>query len=153
MTDRSGDQPQGSTLTRCQGQAAICLDPAIVARASIRAFQTNPESPMPNRFPRPAQRASFQKTALSGVVSIAAAATIAACQPTIGTPVAGTAESPPVPVVTVAPVLQRSVEPQFAQVGRVEAAQRIEIRPRVAGHIEAALFREGEIVRAGQPLF
>src|SRR5688500_2916124 len=145
MTNRSGDQPQGSTLTRCQGQAAICLDPAIVARASIRAFQTNPESSMPNRFPMPAQRASLQHTALSAVVSIAAAATIAACQPTVGTAAASTSESAPAPVVTVAPVLHRSVEPQFAQVGRVEAAQRVEIRPRVAGHIEAALFREGEI--------
>ena len=108
---------------------------------------------MTNRSPRPAQRTSLQKTALTAVVSIVAAATLAACQPSIGTAAASTAESAPAPVVTVAPVLQQSVQPQFAQVGRVEAAQRVEIRPRVAGHIEAALFREGEIVRAGQPLF
>jgi RND family efflux transporter MFP subunit len=108
---------------------------------------------MTNRSPRPAQRTSLQKTALTAVVSIVAAATLAACQPNIGTATASTAESAPAPVVTVAPVLQGSVQPQFAQVGRVEAAQRVEIRPRVAGHIEAALFREGEIVRAGQPLF
>lgn len=108
---------------------------------------------MPNRSSRPAQRASFQKAALAAVLSVLAAATIVACQPTVGTAAAGTPEAAPAPVVTVAPVLQRSVEPQFAQVGRVEAAQRVEIRPRVAGHIEATLFREGEVVRAGQPLF
>jgi RND family efflux transporter MFP subunit len=34
----------------------------------------------------------------------------------------------------------------------VEAAHRVEIRPRVAGHVAAVLFREGDIVRAGQPL-
>jgi RND family efflux transporter MFP subunit len=108
---------------------------------------------MPTRSSRPAQRASFQKTVLATVLSILAAATIAACQSAVGTAAAGAPEAAPAPAVTVAPVLRGLVEPQFAQVGRVEAAQRIEIRPRVAGHIDATLFREGEIVHAGQPLF
>ncbi len=106
---------------------------------------------MPTRPSRPAQRASFQKTALTALLSIAAAATIAACQPAAGSAAAGTPVAA-APAVTVAAVLQRAVEPQFAQVGRVEAAQRVEIRPRVAGQIDAILFREGERVRAGQPL-
>lgn len=108
---------------------------------------------MHHRSSRPALRAAFHKTALATVLAIAAAATITACQPALGTAQAGATEAAAAPAVTVAPVVQRAVEPQFAQVGRVEASERVEIRPRVAGHIDAVLFREGEIVRAGQALF
>jgi RND family efflux transporter MFP subunit len=101
-----------------------------------------------------APRASFLKTALTIALSLASAVAIVACQPVV--PSASAAAAPataPAPTVLVAPVRQQAVEPLSAQVGRVEAAQRVEIRPRVAGHVEATLFREGEIVRAGQPLF
>lgn len=99
-------------------------------------------------------RASITRSALTVTLSLIAAATIVACQPAIGTAAAeSTPAAAPAPVVQVAAVQRLSVEPQFTQVGRVEAAQRVEIRPRVNGHIEAVLFREGEIVRAGQPLF
>ncbi|MDP1531207.1 efflux RND transporter periplasmic adaptor subunit [Rhodoferax sp.] len=108
---------------------------------------------MHNRSSRPAMRAAFHKTALATALAIAAVATITACQPAVGAAKANTPEAAAAPAVTVATVVQRAVEPQFAQVGRVEASQRVEIRPRVAGHIEAVLFHEGEIVRAGQALF
>src|SRR5262249_4538902 len=38
-------------------------------------------------------------------------------------------------------------------VGRVEAADRVDIRARVTGYLEAILFKEGEAVRQGQPLY
>jgi RND family efflux transporter MFP subunit len=95
----------------------------------------------------------YLRTALSAALSLVAAATIVACQPVAGTAQASTAGAPPAPSVTVAAVQQRSMEQHTAQVGRVEAAQRVDIRPRVAGHVDAVLFREGELVRAGQPLF
>lgn len=107
---------------------------------------------MPAASNPPAVRAAFGKTAITAALALAAAATIVGCQPAVP-PAAAQAAPAPAPVVQVATVQQRAVAPQFAQVGRVEAAQRVEIRPRVAGHIEAALFREGELVRAGQPLF
>lgn len=99
-------------------------------------------------------RAPFARTALTLALSLLAAATIVAWPPLAGAAPAqaATAEAPP-PAVQVATVQQRSIAPRFAQVGRVEAAQRVEVRPRVAGPIDAVLFREGEIVRAGQPLF
>ncbi|MEZ0309474.1 MAG: efflux RND transporter periplasmic adaptor subunit [Ramlibacter sp.] len=99
-------------------------------------------------------RASFARTTVTIALSVLAAAVIVACQPAV-TPAnaQGTQAAASVPAVAVAAVQQRSIAPQFAQVGRVEAAQRVEIRARVAGHIEAVLFREGDIVRAGQPLF
>ncbi len=107
-------------------------------------------------MPPPASptRGSFAKTAVTIALSVLATAAIVACQPAVspanaqGTPAAAAA-----PAVAVAAVQQRSIAPQFAQVGRVEAAQRVDIRARVAGHIDAVLFREGDIVRAGQPLF
>jgi membrane fusion protein (multidrug efflux system) len=38
-------------------------------------------------------------------------------------------------------------------VGRVEAIQRVEVRARVTGYLEAVLFKEGELVKEGQPLY
>ncbi|MBI5278418.1 MAG: efflux RND transporter periplasmic adaptor subunit [Burkholderiales bacterium] len=93
----------------------------------------------------------FHKTAATLLLSTLAAATMVACQPAV--PSAQAAAASPAPVVAVAAVQQRNVAPAHSQVGRVEAAQRVDVRPRVAGHVDAVLFREGDMVRAGQPLF
>ncbi|MFC3694970.1 efflux RND transporter periplasmic adaptor subunit [Chenggangzhangella methanolivorans] len=55
--------------------------------------------------------------------------------------------------VTVARVEQKSVTPWAAFSGRLEAVDRVEIRPRVAGEIVAAHFREGALVKRGDVLF
>jgi multidrug efflux system membrane fusion protein len=100
-------------------------------------------------IPSPTRRVAFIATA-----SLLAAAVLTACQPAV-TPASAAAPdaAPPAPPVMVAPVLQRTLEQSVTHVGRVEASQRVDLRPRVAGHIEAVLFKEGELVRAGQPLF
>jgi membrane fusion protein, multidrug efflux system len=38
-------------------------------------------------------------------------------------------------------------------VGRVDAINRVEIRARVKGYLEAVLFKEGDLVKEGQPLY
>jgi membrane fusion protein, multidrug efflux system len=38
-------------------------------------------------------------------------------------------------------------------VGRIEAIERVEIRARVKGFLEAVLFKEGDLVKEGQPLY
>lgn len=38
-------------------------------------------------------------------------------------------------------------------VGRIEAVERVEVRARVTGYLEAVLFKEGEVVKEGQPLY
>lgn len=38
-------------------------------------------------------------------------------------------------------------------VGRIEAMERVEIRARVKGYLEAVLFTEGDLVKEGQPLY
>ena len=60
---------------------------------------------------------------------------------------------PPPPNVTVAVPLQRNIVDWDEYIGRFEAIQDVEIRPRASGAIDRVLFRDGQYVRRGQPLF
>lgn len=66
------------------------------------------------------------------------------------TPQAATA---PPPVLTVAAPLAREITEWDDYIGRFEASKSVEVRPRVSGAITAIHFRDGQIVRQGQPLF
>ncbi len=57
------------------------------------------------------------------------------------------------PMVTVANPLQRNVMEWDNYVGRFEPSRSVEIRPQVSGAITAIHFTDGQVVRAGQPLF
>ena len=61
--------------------------------------------------------------------------------------------APPPPQVTVAVPLQREVVDWDEYVGRFEAIQDVELRPRVSGTIDRVMFVNGQRVHAGQPLF
>ncbi|MCW2276418.1 efflux RND transporter periplasmic adaptor subunit [Rhodoblastus acidophilus] len=56
----------------------------------------------------------------------------------------------PVGVVKVAPT---PVEPAMEFVGRVSAIERVEVRARVKGFLEAVLFQEGDTIKKGAPLY
>lgn len=60
---------------------------------------------------------------------------------------------PPVPIVSVSQPLQRDIVDWDDYVGRFEAIQDAEIKPRVSGTITRIYFRDGENVTAGEPLF
>ena len=60
--------------------------------------------------------------------------------------------APPAIPVTVAAVERREVTPYDEFSGRLEAVDRVEVRPRVAGAIQSAHFTEGSLVRAGDLL-
>jgi RND family efflux transporter MFP subunit len=63
-------------------------------------------------------------------------------------------EAPPPPaVVTVATPLTRTVSDWDDYVGRFEASQAVEIRPRVSGELVGVHFKDGDIVKRGQLLF
>ncbi len=84
-----------------------------------------------------------------GVLVIGAAGTVS---------LTGRASKAPVPTATpvsvsVASALEKSVTEWDDFSGRVEAIERVEIRPRVAGTIDAVHFQEGQLVRKGDPLF
>jgi multidrug efflux system membrane fusion protein len=57
------------------------------------------------------------------------------------------------PAVSVAEVLIQNITPWDEFSGRIEAEETVEIRPRVAGVIDAVRYREGEDVKKGEVLF
>lgn len=78
---------------------------------------------------------------------LASAALLAGCTSAPATP----APPPPTPVHVATPaVADIPVTATFP--AHIEAVERVEIRPRVAGHLEAVLFREGALVRRGELL-
>jgi RND family efflux transporter MFP subunit len=60
---------------------------------------------------------------------------------------------PPPPAVSVAPVLQRDIAESDEFSGRLEAVDRVEIKPRVSGYIRRVTFTEGREVKKGDVLF
>ena len=61
--------------------------------------------------------------------------------------------APPAPQVSVAEVVQQSITDFSEFSGRIEAVERVELRPRVSGTIESVAFREGAEVKKGDVLF
>ncbi len=58
------------------------------------------------------------------------------------------------PLVIVKPVEKADASAQPSEyVGRVEAIQSVQVKPQIAGEIARVYFKEGSIVKAGQPLF
>ncbi len=62
-------------------------------------------------------------------------------------------QAPPPPAVTVAAPLVREVVDWDDYVGRFEAIESVEVKPRVTGYLQSVHFRDGDYVRAGQLLF
>ncbi len=61
--------------------------------------------------------------------------------------------APPPPAVTVAPVEQRELVEHEEVVGRTDAVDSVEIRPRVSGYIQEVRFQAGQKVKKGEVLF
>ena len=66
---------------------------------------------------------------------------------------AAAAQQMPDPIVDVQTVTLQTVPVIQNFAGRVAASETSEVRPQVTGIIEEVLFREGSVVRAGQPLY
>ena len=91
-------------------------------------------------------------TGLSTAVLIAGASVyLDMPQSAVAAPATASAPAPAVPV-TVAVVNPRSVTTWQEFSGRLEAVDRVQIRPRVAGAIQSVHFREGGLVKAGDLL-
>ena len=60
---------------------------------------------------------------------------------------------PPPPTVFVSKPLQRKLVDWDDYVGRFEAIESVEVKPRVSGYLQAVHFRDGDYVRTGQLLF
>lgn len=66
---------------------------------------------------------------------------------------AQTAAAPPPPAVTVAKPVKKLVSDFDEYVGRFEAVDFVEVRARVSGYLEKIHFTDGQLVKAGDPLF
>lgn len=75
---------------------------------------------------------------------------LSGCDPANGKDAAAAAGGPP---VSAAVVLERSVNETQAFSGRLEAVERVEIRPRVGGFITSVNFKPGSEVKKGEVLF
>ena len=64
----------------------------------------------------------------------------------------GTPAAPPAMPVSVAAVLQKDIALWDEFSGRLEAVQRVDVRPRVSGAVQAVHFREGSLVKQGELL-
>src|SRR5690606_33266762 len=84
------------------------------------------------------------------VPSVLAAAVVAGCMQSDA--VEAPAE-PPAPAVTTTEVLVREMADWADFTGRLQAAETVTVRPRVAGYIDAVHFEEGGRVEAGDLLF
>lgn len=60
---------------------------------------------------------------------------------------------PPPAQVTVAAVEQQEIVEWEEFTGRTEAVERVDVRPRVSGHIQKVLFQSGQLVKKGDVLF
>lgn len=62
-------------------------------------------------------------------------------------------EKPPVPKVTVAPVVSRDTTDFDEYIGRTEASEIVEVRARVFGYLKSVEFKDGDYVEKGKKLF
>jgi multidrug efflux system membrane fusion protein len=70
-----------------------------------------------------------------------------------GNNTATAASAPPAAPVDVAEVVERSITDWQSYSGRLEAVDRVEIRPRVSGTLIAVHFKDGSLVHKGDELF
>ena len=68
-------------------------------------------------------------------------------------PVQAQQAAPPVIAVGTVTAELRPVERSGEVVGRVEAVDRFEVRARVTGYLEEVLFKEGDLIKEGTPLY
>src|ERR1700736_1186426 len=107
--------------------------------ASWKAFALS-TSP---RAGRPDDRGAKMRTTICAIVFICASCLSAGAQQ--GAPAAVT-------VGTVA-AERKPIAQSLDFVGRVEAVDRVEIKARVTGYLEALLFKEGDLIKEGDALY
>jgi membrane fusion protein, multidrug efflux system len=94
---------------------------------------------------------SLARHALYAAAGLLALSSVS-CQTKIE-PEAHAGSPPPATPVSVAEAISATVTEASEYTGRSEAVDSVEIRPRVAGELERAAFREGDLVKKGDLLF
>ena len=93
----------------------------------------------------------FKTTRVEGAMRLAICAVLGICG--FCPPVH--AQQPATAAISVSTVAaeRRPIAKSLGFVGRVEAINRVEIRARVTGFLEAVLFKEGDLIKEGAPLY
>jgi membrane fusion protein (multidrug efflux system) len=91
--------------------------------------------------------------AAAGVAAVVVALSLGGCGKETGTPSASATPAQPAIGVTVLKVVPQRVPIVFNAVGQTEGAKQVEVRARVSGILQKQLYKEGDSVRAGAPLF
>jgi len=105
-----------------------------------------PEMAQPSQPPRlTRKRAAYAALPIAGLILFGAYSLTSADK--------AKADVQPLPTVTVSQPIQTSIVEWDDYVGRFEASQAVEIRPRVSGALTGVHFKDGQIVRKGQLLF
>lgn len=95
-------------------------------------------------------RRSYRRNVVIGIVALAIVAVVG--WKAFSGNQAAVAPLPPA-IVQVAPPLTRAVTEWNDYIGRFAPSRTVEVRPRVSGAITQILFRDGDFVHQGQPLF
>lgn len=107
----------------------------------------------PHRFRKREKQMAFEKVSVRKGLALAALLMVAACSGGEDESAAGGPGGMPQLPVTVANPLVREVTEWDDYVGRFEAIENVEVRPRASGFLERAHFTDGQFVRRGQLLF
>jgi multidrug efflux system membrane fusion protein len=102
-----------------------------------------------NQVPQPARRRFWIAGTTLTLVAAIVAAVFTLQAPAVATPSPAAAPATP---VSVAKVVQNEVATWDEFSGRLEAVDRVDIRPRVAGTVQRVHFREGALVKEGDLL-
>jgi membrane fusion protein, multidrug efflux system len=103
-----------------------------------------------SQVPHPANRRLWVAgTTLTAIAASVAAAFMFRAGSAVATPSPAAVQATPVSVAT---VVQSDVATWSEFSGRLEAVERVDIRPRVAGTVQSVHFREGALVKAGDLL-
>lgn len=101
---------------------------------------------------QPSTRRRFRVASIVAGFVIAGAFIASTFTPAVAADSAAAAP-PPAPKVTVASVEEKLLTEHEEIVGRVDAAETVELRARVSGHLDAVNFEAGQIVKKGELLF
>jgi RND family efflux transporter MFP subunit len=93
----------------------------------------------------------FNRSALAVASALLLAVALAGCEEDKSN--AQTAAAPPAPAVTVARPVKKLVSDYDEYVGRFVAVDFVEVRARVSGYLDKIHFTDGQLVKAGDPLF
>ncbi|MUO78716.1 efflux RND transporter periplasmic adaptor subunit [Agrobacterium vitis] len=99
------------------------------------------------------QRWALMGAGLGLVVSISAVSVVLQLPMSVAATAASVAAPAPAVPVTVSKVSSRNFTHWELFSGRLEAVERVDVRPRVGGAIQSVHFREGALVKAGDLLF